>query len=314
MTKLLIYKDHSAGSWQAWGDQLAEAAHKRDMEVLRFDAVSKTAITWPYYLFARLEQQPSRLERGRSSVLCLTTNTNCKSIVHPREYEHYERKDLQTAEFMEDMPDTYVIRDRDSALLLLECEALIHHYPFISKSAQGSSSSNVRMIYSEQHARDEIAAVFSEQGLATARGRQKDYLIWQKWLPGNDYSYRVVVIGSYYWLLRVYNRDDKPFASGSGKYTACKPPFNSEEYKALQAGVRFFTKHQMSWCGIDLLYDYSMHEYVVLETTIAWNLRAKGANEACAIVDAQGQPHPKGYHGRDQWELLLDEIQEGMFG
>jgi len=233
-----------------------------------------------------------------------------KSVISAREYRHYERKDLQAMLFGHFMPETWVCTKPEQLSLALNNLG----FPLISKSNQGSSSSNVRLLQTREEALLEASLAFSAQGLTTPRGQQQGYVIWQRYLDGNAYAYRVVRVGRYYWVLRIFNRDDKPMASGSGKFAAViSGGMSSEEFGVLRWAHSFCEHYDMRWVGLDIVRDALTGQWQLLETTLAWNLRAKGANEARAVIDEHGNPHPKGYHGRDQWDLLLDEIEQGAF-
>ena len=122
-------------------------------------------------------------------------------------------------------------------------------YPLVTKLATGAGSTNVRRINSFEEASNIIYLMFSKGtcnlglvspapwGLgrrirAAAKslmlGRpsidvllnswefQKDYVLLQEFLPGNDYDTRITVIGDRAFGFRRYNRDNDFRASGSG--------------------------------------------------------------------------------------------------
>lgn len=293
----------------SWGAQLVAAAKARghNAELLGLN-------DWPTlrgYFFARVEQFAPLHKQSKEHALRVSALPGVTPIINPREVEHYERKDLQAACFSEHgMPTTFVCRTPKQAQ-----DALYQlGVPLVSKAAFGSSSSNVRLIQTAEEALLEATLALGHGLPATnKRGKQKGYVIWQRFLRGNPYVYRVAAVGRYRWVLRVNNRSDAPFASGSGSY-APVTAFDSEALRVLRAADRFFTSNRMSWCAVDMARDPFTDEWQVLETTLAWNMRAPTANAACPVVDGNmARPHDKGYFGRDMWQLLLDELEAGAF-
>jgi len=306
---LFVYND--TRSPYQWAPGLVAAAKKRGTrhKLLRQGDDSYRGTVG--YFFGRCEQRAEVLPHARGYCQRVATWPGITSVIAPREYLHYERKDLQALEFAHFMPETWNCTRKVQTHAALDALGL----PLISKSNQGSSSSNVRLIETREQALLEASLALGAQGLQTARGVQKGYVLWQRYLAQNDYAYRVVRIGGWYWLLRIFNRDDKPMASGSGKFEAIERVHSgSQELDVLRWAHDFCEQHAMRWVGLDIISDPRTGAWRLLETTLAWNLRAKGANEACAVMNEHGELHPNGYHGRDQWALLLDEIEQGVFG
>jgi hypothetical protein len=302
--QLYCYRDKQSG----WGEQLARLAHERGHKV----GLIKDHAQRPYkpgYFFSRVEQFPPLHAPSKALALRTCDEPGIVPIIAKREIEHYERKDLQAIDFFErGMPHTYVCRNaRDcrKALQLLGA-------PLVSKSAFGSSCSNVRMLETEEEALVEAELALS-CGLHTKRGVQKGYVIWQRYLPKNEYIYRVVAVGRWRWIFRESNRPGTRLASGSGDYQPSDFPAGDALY-AFRAADNFFMQHGMKWCGVDMALDHHTGQWQVLETTIAWGLKHPNSSRGCKVIDRQTlAPHPKGYTGAQQFSLLLDEIEQGAF-
>jgi len=229
-------------------------------------------------------------------------------IIGSEDTRMYEDKLAQSKAYADWMPPTLVIEDRETALDAVESIDL----PFVSKSRTGSASRNVRLITTREQARAEVEAAFGlglEAPHKLGELVQKGYLIWQAFCPGNAYDYRVCKIGRPIMLLRRGNRDDLPFASGSGK-TEAVVKFDAETKAVYDAADEFFQHIGTSWCGIDMVKDHR-GKWRVLETTIGWS---QTAYTDCTFFG--GGPYIKWRpprRGGEMWELVCDEIEAGVF-
>lgn len=307
-----------------WGREVCSAAVKRGMQaqLINFGLASShdprlwKATPAPGFLFSRIDQfAPRHIPSKQFCSEVLQRFPQITGIQSERDIAHYERKDLQAQDFYRYMPLTWVIQEREIDAALSEAAYALTFLgmPIVSKSAFGSSSACVRLLRTKDEALAEVSKCFTTGLQIPKRGMQKGQVIWQEFLPNNDYVYRVVRIGKRWgWMLRVFNRPDAPFASGSGKYEPVTK-LDGETLEAMCAADEFFGETRSRWCGIDLAYNQDAGKWQLLETTLAWNLRADGANKDCPVVDAQGELHPRGYMGAHQFELLLDEIEQGAF-
>lgn len=215
--------------------------------------------------------------------------------------EAYEDKLLQSRLYRKWMPRTLISTNR------AEAESFVGTlpYPFISKSRTGSASCNVRLVKSAAEARKEIAQAFGPIGLRVPHKLgehiQKGYIIWQEFCLDNPYDYRVCRIGNDTMMLRRYNRDDVPFASGSGKTEPVKI-LDGETLDVFTFADQFFTATGTKWCGIDVV--KARGGWKLLETTIGWSQKAY----ADCVFFESGRP------GADIWELTADQLERGVFG
>lgn len=286
-----------------WGRMLFLAARQAGVDAELFGHPRQ--VTGPGYMFYRMEQGNDGTQRRHA--LTILDMDGVIGIQKRGDILDYENKVYQAAKYPSHMPETYFVNQEVNAKQV----ALELDFPFVSKSRSGSGSDSVRIIPDMDTALKEAGAIFNG-GLQFGREVQADYLLWQKFLPGNDYAYRVVRIGRWYWMLRVFNRDDTPLASGSGKFESVVP-HTAEEIAALKAAVRFFRAGDTKWCGIDLLFDRDTGEWKVIETTLAWNLHSRGANVDCPMFDKDGILTEPPLVGADQFDVLLNELGQGVF-
>jgi len=283
-----------------WGRMLFLAARQRGIDAELFGHPRQ--VTGPGYMFYRMEQGNDGTQRRHA--LTVLDKPGIIGVQSRSDIREYEDKVRQIDTYRRWMPETrLVFQQKDSALA---ADAL--GFPFISKSRSGSASGSVRVIPDMKSALVEADAVFGD-GLVTSREVQKDYLLWQKFFR-NEHVYRVVRIGNWYWMLRVFNRPNSPLASGSGRFEPVIPDTYVKR-EVLSTAVKFFDAARTKWCGIDLLYDGS--EWKVLETTLAWDLHSRGANVDCPVFDRNGVLPTAGWTGAHQFEILLREIERGVF-
>lgn len=285
-----------------WAQSLKEAASKRNVLCQVFTLDNPPTVS-SGTLFMRPDPEPELLERQRD--LYHTLRLSGWTCIQDRlTIDCYEDKLKQVALYGAWMPRTLLLSSSDDAVLA----AKELGYPFVSKSRTGAGSCNVRLIKDECEAAAEIAAVFND-GLPLScqfgEERQRGYLIWQEFLPGNDGDYRVIVTGRYRMILRRHNATDKPFASGSGSFSAVTK-LTPETKAVLDKADAFFRSEGLTWCGIDMVRDPT-GDWKLLETSPAWTLPGYAD---CVYFD---QDNPTNYRGADIWEVLLDEIGAGVF-
>jgi glutathione synthase/RimK-type ligase-like ATP-grasp enzyme len=262
------------------------------------------------YVFMRVPQWSPDLETGKRLADRLRCIPDVVLIPEFETIDCYEDKIRQTQLYEPWMPLTYLLTATNRLDDAINAAGHLG-FPFISKGSVASASVNVRLVKTLHEAVTEFKEAMSGDGLPMRAGgkdlRQKGYLLWQRFLKGNDYDYRACINGRLCMLLRRYNRDDKPFASGSGK-TEPITELTTETRVVLNTAFNFFRQHGMKWCGIDLVRDPSTGEWKVLETTLGWSLRAY---HECVYFTRQAKKSQ--YRGADWADLLLDEIEAGVF-
>jgi len=282
-----------------WGFALYIAALRRGWDARLWGSAS--SVDAPGYVFFRVGQHQDELERDKNMARALLEWGNTL-IPEIEMIDDYEDKGLQHVKYKDWMPSARLFYEPSLAVNhAKECE-----YPIVSKSRTGSGSQAVRILKNQQEAVTEIHTVFG-QGIETHMGElQKDYLMWEEFLPGNSYVYRVTRIGSRHFMLRVHNRPDIPTASGSGKVDVVD--YNQrEELEVLDFAKRFFDDIGTKWCAIDVIYDPKRHKWRVLETSLAWVMSKAGSNPSAKFEE-------DGRTVSNLFEVVCEEIANYQFG
>lgn len=266
------------------------------------------------YAFMRIQQWAPKLERCKAiAAELMLTRPNLTVIPDWDQIAWYEDKVSQAHDLAAWMPATCVLNGMnavDEALAVLGL-------PLVSKSSEGSSCANVRFVQTREQAEAEARAVFEGDGIPMRLGgegrgsRQKGYLLWQKFLAGNAYMYRVGVCGRLKWMFREGNRPGLPFASGSGLYTPIQE-LDAETRSLFDAATTFCAATGQKWAGLDYARDPDSGEWMLLETTLAWGMLNPISTIGCMLFDERGEP--TGRKGDRLWDALLDEIEAGQFG
>lgn len=289
-----------------WGQQIVQAADARGIDACLFTALLDE-IKAGDYVFMRIPQWQPDLDTGKSIAVALQKR-GCIMIPDLFTIMSYEDKVKQTQAYFDWMPKTHLIQGPCSlgdGLRAVRGLGL----PFISKSREASASTNVRLIKSSEEAAKEFVAVMAADGIDIRigngrTGKQKGYLIWQKFCTNNDCDYRAVITGRHVMLLRRFNAHGTPFASGSGR----NEPVNDLDTPLLVrmygTAIDFFREYNLKWNGIDLVYDRDDEKWKILETTLGWS---QAAYAECTYIGTD-------YKGKQIFELFLDELEQGVFG
>jgi len=140
--------------------------------------------------------------------------------------------------------DTYIFWDKIVALTWLETAK----FPMVFKLKRGAGSKNVILVKNKKQAKRIVNKMFGSgicprniyrhkfdlmkeirhlggnifrkyrgQDVSSLWQKQKNYVLFQKFLPNNKYDTRITVIGDRAFGFRRFNREDDFCASGSGK-------------------------------------------------------------------------------------------------
>lgn len=300
MKRVWIFDDPAG-----WGHQFYATAVEQGLDASMFS--KPTAVMKPdEYCFIRVPQWGEACTRVKGYAADIETS-GLKLIQDLTTIFEYEDKLMQTVMYKRWMPKTRVFRSKYDNWR--DCEEFIEEigYPFISKAREGSSSVNVRLIDNVHEAKAEYEAVMKGKGkpirLGPKEGKQLDYLIWQKFCDGNSYDIRVCRNGVHELMLGRANAHGSHFASGSHNNWPINDP-DDFEICALNKAQQFFSEYDYPWCGIDLVFDFQENDWKILETTLAWALPAY---DNCKYFGTAN------YHGRNIWQLLTEQIIEGIF-
>lgn len=286
-----------------WGQALVSEAKKQGLSaelVESADNVNKDDL-----FFARIAQKKDRREKELPEII-KAEKKGARLVPDFALLSEYESKIDQSQRYKGWMPETYYITEKARA----EQKTNWLGYPFVSKSSTGSASKNVRLIKNEEQARQEIDSAFGS-GLSAPHGlgerNQKGYLLWQRFVPDNGYDYRACIVGDKIMLLKRHNREDVPFASGSGLVEPITE-LDAESWMVLLFARDFFKQFGMEWAGIDVVIDRRCdpctETLFMLETTIGWK---QSAYADCVFFDSDNKN--SGKKGSDIWEVFIAYIR-----
>jgi glutathione synthase/RimK-type ligase-like ATP-grasp enzyme len=128
------------------------------------------------------------------------------------------------------------------------------------------------MVNNRVEAEREIEAVFAG-GLILSYGNvQTDYLYWQEFVANNDCDYRIIICGKYIFGLIRKNREDKPFASGSGNFSFIEGLENGKERACAELAVEIADRIGSQWIAFDFV--FKEDKPLVLEISGSWTTHA----------------------------------------
>jgi glutathione synthase/RimK-type ligase-like ATP-grasp enzyme len=198
--------------------------------------------------------------------------------------------------------DTWVFFDRDRALDFLSSAT----YPLVFKLRRGAASLNVRLVRSKREGAELVSLMFGRglspypvvgitqqaRGRAKGRGRgpmwvlrnaprvmrgllrrarahdvERGYVMFQRYIPGNDHDVRVIVVGARAF---VWRRDVRPGdfrASGSGRNVFLD--HDEIDTRVVEHAFRIARDVRSQSLALDFVYEPGSGEPVMLEISFA---------------------------------------------
>ena len=240
-------------------------------------------------LFIFLFYNISDLKKIANSILPVIQNyLNIKCFPDIATSWHYDDKIkeyylLKQAGFP--IADSYIFWNRESAFTWAETA----EYPVVFKLAAGSQSRNVLLVKKKSSARklikkmfgkginptrislnkfnrlrefsinkfinrtaDKLQKIYKGRDINQLWEKHKNYILFQKFMPDNEYDTRVVVIGNRVFADRRYNRTNDFRASGSGKVD---PDVSKIDRRFLEIALQISGKLKFQSMAYDFLYD-----------------------------------------------------------
>lgn len=236
-----------------WYEKVSVAAMRRGHEI---------ADHQPDVAFARLVTFEPWRHRGLG-FLRTARDKGIPTLPEPANLGWYDDKLAQAELLKRWLPETVIVRAGDPM------PAPPGGYPFISKASTGAASRNVRLVQTEAQARAEYESAILGGGIRILpEGLQQGYLYWQRFIPHNLGDIRVIVMGDESFGLYRGNRDDAPFASGSGRTQIIR------EIEDECTAAAFRMAHEISlalgtrWQGYDFVFEGDT--CYCLEATCSW--------------------------------------------
>lgn len=300
-----------------WGRALHAAALARGVNSTLID--SRSTPTPASVLFARLPQRdPSQ---ARSMALAhIRAGGKCVHSEH--DLLSYENRRYQMDHLEGHFPRGEVVKTMEWAEEAVELLGL----PIVSKATYGSSSATVRLLATRDEALNDARAVLTRGVKFKHLPTQFGECLWQEFLPGNAFALRVTQITAQLgWVFKVMNRAHDWRASGSGHCVPLTPAEMCSQWvrQAVDAHLAVGRRMDSRWLGTDMLLD-QRHTgnrpagWRCVDVTLAWSLKPQlvGAHWDAHVLDLYSlEPHrtpkwPNGTTGANQWQLLLDDLQE----
>ena len=289
-----------------WGKRLIRTIRKvQDIEYKLVKDPEEVIDEIGSFVFVHPDHLNNR-ERDKEVIKRLSERKEVGFLPSIRELQLYDEKIAQSVEFEGWLPETWIFYDMDEAENFLKTAT----FPLVSKSNEGAGSSNVRLLNSKEDAFSEIKDVFSGSGIERytkpsmqktgVKNFQSGYVLWQEFLPSNAYDWRVVIVGGRFaWVLKRFNREDLPFASGSGKSEPITE-MNDEINEILTHTFRFVSEFSFNFAGVDLVRD-KQGNLKILETTTGWGEAAYPSR--VFMRSDEGTWVPTVFKGEDQMKI-----------
>lgn len=279
-----------------WGQLLRAAAVRRGHEVSMFD---EPRVPDSGYVFMHMSHHQQVRMFHKRAMAIMAMNPNLTLIPSYRASDLYDDKLEQARQLSRWMPRTHVFYTPGSARRYLS----LVKFPFVSKSSEGSSGHNVRVIRTMEEAREEIRLAFSDIGVRGKHGMiQRGYLLWQDHVEGPVHDLRVVAVGRQRMILQRRFREGDPTSGRSVPVT--RNAIDNDMRAGLELADEFLRTEDIRWCAVDLVSDGA--NWYVIECSAGWTMNSF---YECDFVGPAGETRK----GIDVWEVLLDEIEAGVF-
>lgn len=256
--KLAFFRDEDG-----WGLGLYVASLNKGVDAYLFDDDESLAgLPADCVLFVRMSHKDAYRERYKGRVD--TWSRIHKIVPGATMAKLYDDKVGQQEKLGTYMPPGYVVRNEEEAYT-----AMRHlKVPFVAKSYSGAGSKGVRLITS------------SEEGIRDLEQRRKEEgaFIWQHFCKDNAHDHRCLIVGKERLWIKRLNRENVPFASGSGNVvplTAREVPRMMAEWverfvidQQKEGGI--FADTPIPFAGVDLI--YMDGKPAMTEITTSWTL------------------------------------------
>jgi len=281
-----------------WGVDFISAARELKIDAVTFDDHRDVPVGSK--VFIRMSQQPHEWDLCNRIVGDLRAK-DCQTLPSGYEIDTYDDKLAQFDVLSNYMPKTGHFVDKEDAFNF----AATLRFPIISKAKGGASSANIRLLNNMAELECEIKQIFDQDGFPISYGRkQKGYILLQEFIAGNDCDYRIIINGRFaYGLIRGV-RDDKPFASGSGR----NQPIT--DWSGRSGLALAFCDHihrdvlNADWLAYDVVFDSDDKPYL-LETSCAW--KKEGYYDCPALMsDGSDVWIPSEYTGRNMFKFAVE--------
>lgn len=286
---------------ETWVAPQIEAARARGWAAREIKQANEARA--PGYVFVRPHANPRVLTQNQCDYEILV-GMGLVPIQDATQIQVYEDKRSQTALWGDWMPETRVVSSLDAAHEAVNALG----ETIVSKADVGASSYNVRILAADK-AREHVRQIFGPgvrvrhcAGGKDVWSVQNDYAILQRFIP-HEVTYRVNIVGSQRAIFLRRNHDDRPVAQTGNTEPVTRLDERMESL--LEYADSFFAAAGTRWCAIDVL--EAEDGWKLLETSLAWPWPSPGRCDEARFF-------PCGQRWECMWDVMLDEIEKGVFG
>lgn len=286
-------------AYNLWIKSIREACDKRsDWTMVELDIGS--GIPQGAYVFIRPTMEEKQLAKEKEWIEPFFSRPDLKFITDRLQVMFYEDKCAQAREWSYFLPPTWVITSKEAALSFLDVNT---DWPLVSKAAVGASSTFVSILGKEE-AKAQVIQAFGD-GIPLQHGnwdRQKGYVLFQKFIPANEFTWRANVIGREVAVFKRFNYPDKPVAqTGNTKPVSEIDPMVD---RIIRAAKHVAKDIETKWVALDILHDHNEDQLYLLETSLGWPW--PGVGEGAKFF-------PSERPWSEMFELMFDEMDKGVF-
>ena len=251
------------------------------------------------FVFFRPDMHGKRLAAEKGWIKDHVQRDDLRFVTDPAQCLLYEDKCAQFLAFAEFLPDTWLFTNHEAARMWVETHRT---WPVVSKAAVGASSQYVRVV-DKREALSIVAQAFGD-GIPLNHpnwDRQRGYVLFQKFLSGNDFTWRVNVVGDEVAVFQRFNYPDRPVAQTGN--TRPIRSMNSETAEVIKYARKIAGAIGSKWVALDILRDDD--KLCLIETSLAWPWPGVGDG---AMFFPSGRPWYR------MFELMFDQMEQGVFG
>jgi len=248
------------------------------------------------YGFIRLSMEPITLALNRDDYAQMAARLTM--IQDQAQVDVYEDKSEQFRRWGHWMPDTWRFTDKFEAMEFLERA----QFPIVSKADQGASSVHVHIHDTKRSAQKHVELAFGH-GIPLVRSqRQHGYVLFQRCIP-HKITHRVNVVGRCRAIFLRHCYADRMVAQTGNVEPALTM---TEELESLiEYSDRVVEDIGTKWCALDILKDGE--QWRLLETSEGWPWPSYQQCDLNPILRSKNRLWS------EMWEVLLDEIEEGVW-
>jgi hypothetical protein len=294
---------------ETWHGPLIRAAAARGYDAKRI--YSGDEVQDAGFGFIRCHADPKVLPKNRAD---FERMSQVLTMVQDRaQVQVYEDKSEQFRRWGRFMPRTWRICEKGLALeLVSHPERYDTPEALVSKADVGASSLNVRVLKTRREQIAHIKQVFGGgvpvnhcsggRGGRHVTTLQRDYVILKEFIP-HTVTWRVNIVGRQWAIFKRFCYPDKPVAQTGNVEPVIK--LTDETESLLEYAQEVVSAIDTRWCALDIL--QSSSGWRMLETSLAWPWPSPGD---CMQAPFFGETKRT---WKDIWELLLDEIEAGVW-